>query len=160
MPDRGTPHAAAGAALLLAGAAGCSAHPAPVPPSVSLSFRGNTPQVAPTVVEVICTTDDLTARNRSWSAGGTATATATGTGVVGQCAHVDCHAGACSTVPIRLIATRITAGHGRGCASLRYAFVHGSPWPAGPAGFGTSGYVSGPDRPLPPRDQTVSLTCG
>jgi hypothetical protein len=43
--------------------------------------------------------------------------------------------------------------------TLRYVFIDGSPWPGVPAGMSTSHYMVGSGRPLPPRDQTVGLTC-
>jgi hypothetical protein len=153
--------AAFAALILLALAAGCG-HPVPVRPAVTLSFCGDGPQPAPTVVEVICNTDDLTARNLVWSGWGNATATAAGTAVVDLCAYTDCHTGAFSTVPVRLVASKITAcpSGKRAYTTLRYLFAHGSPWAALPADFTTSGYIAAPDRTLPPADQTVPLTCG
>jgi hypothetical protein len=42
---------------------------------------------------------------------------------------------------------------------LRYVFVNGSPWPGVPADMNTSHYIAGPNRTLPPANQTVRLTC-
>jgi hypothetical protein len=141
--------------------AGCG-HPGPVPPAVTLSFCGNGPQPAPAVVEVICNTDDLTARNLVWTGWGTPTAAAAGTAVVDLCAYEDCHTGAFSSVPVRLVASRLAActGGQRAYRMLRYLFPGGSPWGTLPAGFGTSSYIAAPGRTLPPRNQTVTLTCG
>ena len=88
-------------------AAGC-AHPAPPAAApVTLSFCGNTPQPAPTVVQVVCNTDDITARDLDWAGWGEPTATAGGTAVVDLCAYEDCHTGAFGTVSIRLVASKI-----------------------------------------------------
>ena len=143
--------------------AGCShsAAPAPVPPAVTMSFCGTAPQPTPTVVEVVCNTGDITARNLAWSGWGKPTATAAGTAVVDLCAYEDCHTGAFGNVPIKLIASRIAgcAGRGRAYTQLRYVFVDGSPWAGVPADMKTSGYISAPDRTLPPENQTVGLAC-
>ena len=162
MPARMMYRAAIAALLSVLFLAGCSHSAAPVPPAVTMSFCGTNPQPAPTVVEVICNTDDITARNLVWTAWGKPTATAKGTAVIDTCAYEDCHTGAFGTVPIRLIASRIAAcaGSKRAYTTLRYVFVAGSPWPGVPANTTTSGYISAPDRPLPPRNQTVGLSCG
>ena len=81
--------------------AACGHAAAPVPPAVTLSFRGSEPQAMPSVVEVVCNTDDITARNLVWTAWGKQAATATGTAVVDLCAYTDCHTGAYGDVPIR-----------------------------------------------------------
>lgn len=65
----GTPRAAVVTVLvglLLLAACG---HPAgPVPPPVTMSFCGTDPQVRPDVVLVVCGSDDITARDLSWTA--------------------------------------------------------------------------------------------
>jgi hypothetical protein len=38
-------------------------------------------------------------------------------------------------------------------------FPDGNPWPGVPANLNTSGYIAGPERVLPPANQTVSLGC-
>jgi hypothetical protein len=142
--------------------AACS-HPAtPAPPAVTMSFCGSDPAAAPAVAEVICNTDDITARKLEWTAWGKRTATAKGMAVVDLCAYEDCHTGSLGTVPIRLIASRVVAcaGTKRAYTVLRYVFPNGSPWPGIPANMNTSGYISGANRILPPRNQTVRLTCG
>jgi hypothetical protein len=155
-------HAAGGALLSVLFLAGCGHAARNVPPAVTISFCGSHPQPAPAVVEVICNTDDITARKLSWTAWGKSTAAAQGVAVVDLCAYEDCHTGSLGTVPIRLIASKIIAcaGKRRAYTTLRYVFVHGSPWPGIPADMSTSGYISGANRILPPRDQTVGLTCG
>lgn len=147
-------------ALLLAAACGHAA--APVPPPVTMSFCGSDLQAMPTVVDVVCNTDDLTARNLVWHAWGTPTATATGMALADTCAYEDCHTGAFDTVRITLIASKIAdcATNTRAYSTLRYAFPAGSPWQGVPANLNTSGYMSAPNRPLPPANQTVALTCG
>ena len=141
---------------------GCGHAAAPAPPTVTLSYCGSDSQTAPAIVEVVCNTDDITARNLAWSAWGKPTATGRGVAVVDLCAYEDCHTGSFGTVPIRLVATRISAcGAGRRAyTTLRYVFVDGSPWPGVPADMSTSHYMVGSHRPLPPPDQTVGLTCG
>jgi hypothetical protein len=156
-------HRAAIAALLsVLFLAGCSHSAAPVPPAVTMSFCGSDPQPMPAVVEVICNTDDITARNLVWAAWGTPTATAKGMAVVDLCAYEDCHTGAFGSVPIELIASKVAAcaKNERAYTALRYVFVDGSPWPDMPANMNTSGYIAAPNRVLPPQDQTVELACG
>jgi hypothetical protein len=142
--------------------AGCGHSATPVSPPVTLSFCGGDPQPTPTVVEVVCNTDDITARNLVWTAWGKPVATAKGVAVVDLCAYEDCHTGAYGSVPIRLIASKIApcGGAKRAYKALRYVFVDGSPWPGVPADMKTSGDIAGPDRALPPANQTVGLTCG
>jgi hypothetical protein len=127
-----------------------------------MSYCGSDSQPSPAIVEVVCNTDDITARNLAWTAWGKPTATGRGVAVVDLCAYEDCHTGSFSAVPITLIATRISAcgTNKRAYTTLRYVFTDGSPWPGVPADMSTSHYMVGPDRPLPPRDQTVGLTCG
>lgn len=162
MPVRMMHRAAIAAQLSLLFLAGCSHSAAPVPLAVTLSFCGSDPQPMPTVVEVICNTDDITARNLVWTAWGKPTATGKGMAVVDLCAYEDCHTGAYSTVPIKLIASKVAAcaKNKRAYTTLRYVFVDGSPWPDMPADMNTSGYIAGPNRTLPPKNQTVELTCG
>jgi hypothetical protein len=145
--------------LLLLTACGQAARPGA--PPVMMSFCGYSLQVRPDVVEVVCKTADITARSLKWTAWGQPTATATGTAEVDLCAYEDCHTGAYSSVPIRLIASKIVscARTARAYSSLRYAFPGGSPWGDVPANLNTSSYLVGPDRQLPPANQTVSLGC-
>jgi hypothetical protein len=161
MLARAMRRAAVTALLPLLFLSACSHAAAPVSPPVTLSFCGSDPQMTPTVVEVICNTDDITARNLVWTAWGKLTATAKGTAVVDLCAYTDCHTGAYGDVPIRLIASKIAdcAKNTRAYSVLRYVFVNGSPWPGVPADMNTLNYMAAPNRSLPPANQTVSLTC-
>jgi hypothetical protein len=91
---------------------------------------------------------------------GKPTATAKGMAVVDLCAYEDCHTGAYSSVPIKLIASKVATctNNKRAYAALRYVFVDGSPWPGMPADMNTSNYIAAPNRTLPPQNQTVELT--
>jgi hypothetical protein len=158
----GTPRAAVvtvlGGLLFLA----ACGHPAkPVPPPVTMSFCGGNPQATPDVVLVVCGTNDITARDLTWTAWGKPTSTATGIALVDLCAYEDCHTGAYGTVPIRLVASKIVgcAGQARAYSRLRYVWPDGTPWPGIPADLNTSGYMAGPGRVLPPANQTVDLAC-
>lgn len=141
--------------------AACGHAAAPAPPPVTLSFCGNAPEPMPAVVQVVCNTGDITARNLVWHGWGEAAATARGTAVIDLCAYEDCHTGSFGDVPITLTASKITdcAKSARAYSALHYVFPGGSPWPGVPANTNTSGYISAPDRPLPPANQTVALTC-
>jgi hypothetical protein len=162
MPVRVMHRAAIAVLLSVLFLAGCSHSAAPVPPAVTLSFCGSDPEPMPAVVEVICNTDDITARNLVWTAWGKPMATAKGTALVDLCAYEDCHTGDLGTVPIKLIASKVaTCGkNSRAYTTLRYVFVDGSPWSGIPADMNTSNYIAGPHRTLPPQNQTVELTCG
>jgi hypothetical protein len=147
---------------LLVTGCGHAPAPAPAPATVTMSYCGSDSQTAPAIVEVVCNTDDITARNLAWTAWGKPTATGRGVAVVDLCAYEDCHTGSFGTVPIRLVATRISAcgTNKRAYMTLRYVFTDGTPWPGVPADMNTSHYMVGSHRPLPPPDQTVGLTCG
>jgi hypothetical protein len=147
--------------LLLLAACSHSARPAAVPASVKLAYCGGQPQLRPDVVEVICTTDDITARHLTWSGWGKPFATASGTAVVDLCAFEDCHSGTYSPFPIVVIASKIVscAKHTRAYSRLQYVFVGSSPFADIPANISFKGFISGAGRPGPPRNQTVSLTC-
>jgi hypothetical protein len=73
--------------------------------------------------------------------------------VVDLCAYEDCHTGSYSSVPIKLIASKVAAcsENKRAYTTLRYVFIDGSPWPDIPADMNTSGYIASPDRTLPPK---------
>ena len=153
---------AALAPLLLLSACSHAAAPAPpAPPAVTMSFCGSNPQVKPDLVLVVCNTDDITARNLAWIDWGKQMATARGTAIVDLCAYEDCHTGGFGSVSVTVIASNIVhcAKNTRAYSTLRYAFPGGSPWPGTPADMNTSGYIAGPNRVLPPANQTVSLTC-
>jgi hypothetical protein len=147
-------------AVALLVVAGCGHTTAP-PVPVTLALCGTSPAVAPDLIEVICNTDDITARDLIWSGWGEPAATGRGTAVVDTCAYIDCHTGAFSTAAIVLRASGLMrcGKHEVGYASLHYTWVHGSPWPGMPATTDTSGFMVGAGRPLPPASQTVALTC-
>jgi len=137
----------------------CSRATAAVP--VTLALCGTSPAVAPDLIQVICNTDDITARNLTWSAWGKPAATGRGIAVVDVCAYIDCHTGGFSTAAIVLRASGLMqcGKHEVAYASLHYSWVHGSPWPGMAATASTSGFLAGAGRPIPPASQTVTLTC-
>jgi len=128
---------------------------------VTMANCGVSPQVKPTVVNVICGTSDITARRLTWSDWGKPVATAIGTAVVDLCAFSDCHTGSYQAAPIVVVASRIgRCGPGtQGYLRLQYMFVGRSPFAGLPANVNFSNFMTGAARPGPPRDQTVSLTC-
>jgi len=146
-------------ALAAGGCSSSSSSSAPAP--VTLSYCGSDAAPSPSIVIVICNTDDITARDLSWTAWGGPTATASGVAVVDLCAYADCHTGSFGSVKIKLIATGITKCAGkRAYSTLRYVFPGGTPWPGAPSGASASHFMVGSSRPLPPANQTVALTCG
>jgi hypothetical protein len=147
-------------ALVLLVVAGCG-HSTARPLPVTLALCGTSPAVAPDLIQMICNTDDITARDLTWSGWGKPAATGRGTAVVDVCAYSDCHTGAFSTAAIVVRASGLMrcGKHEVAYASLHYTWVHGSPWPGMSATTDTSQFLTGPDRPLPPASQTVALTC-
>lgn len=139
----------------------CDQAARPAAPQVGMSLCGYSAQVRPDVVTVVCETSDITARYLKWTAWGKPTATATGTATVDLCAYSDCHTGSYAAVPIRLIASKIVrcGGKKRVYSRLHYVFPRGSPWGGVPANLNTSGFLTGPNRALPPANQEVSLGC-
>lgn len=133
----------------------------PPPPSVTLGFCGSNLQVMPDVVLVVCNTDDITARNLVWSGWGKPTATAKGSATVNLCAYTDCAAGDYVSVPIEVTASKIVACSKkmRAYSVLRYKFPDGSPFKGLTAGDTGPGVFGGQNEPVPPVNQTVSLTC-
>src|ERR1700742_5286208 len=139
-------------------------HPAPSrtsPPAVTMAFCGGSAQARPTVVEVICATNDITARNLTWSGWGHPVATASGTGVVDLCAAEDCHTGEYASTSIVLVASGLTRCNGEppGYQRLQYVFVGTSPFQGVPTNQNFSDYIAAPGRPELPADQTVRLNC-
>jgi hypothetical protein len=129
--------------------------------AVTLAFCGGKAQPRPTVVNVICQTNDITARKLAWTAWGKSAATAIGTAVVDLCAFEDCHTSDYTPVPIVLIASKIATcpRHQRAYTRLQYVFVGKSPFQGVPADVSFKHFISGQGRPGPPRNQTVSLAC-
>lgn len=139
----------------------CSHATAPVSPPVTLGFCGSTPQVMPDVVLVVCNTDDITATNLIWSDWGKATATARGSATVNLCAYTDCASGDYISVPVDVAVSRIVrcSKTTRAYSTLRYAFPDGSPFRGISATASGPGLFGGQNQPVPPANQTVSLTC-
>jgi hypothetical protein len=141
----------------------CS-HAAPskaAPASVKLAYCGGSAQSRPAVVEVICTTNDITARNLTWAGWGKPFSTARGTAVVDLCSFEDCHSGSYSAFPIVVIASKIVScpKNPQAYSRLQYVFVGRSPFQGVPANVKFKNFMVGASRPGPPRNQTVSLTC-
>jgi hypothetical protein len=131
------------------------------PPSVMMAFCGGSAQARPTVVEVICATNDITARNLTWSGWGRSVATASGTGVVDLCAAEDCHTGEYASAPIVLVASDLAKcdSQSRGYQRLQYVFVGTSPFQGVAANQNFSDFMAAPGRPGLPANQTVRLNC-
>ena len=142
--------------LLLLVLTACTHATKPVPPPVTLGFCGSNPQVMPGIVLVVCNTDDITARNLIWSDWGKPTASARGSATVDLCAYEDCASGEYVSVTIEMTASKIVhcSKNTRAYSTLRYMFPGGSPFRGVPA----AGYFGG-QNPVPPANQTVSLTC-
>jgi hypothetical protein len=147
--------------LLLLTACSQSAGSTAVPRAVTISYCGGSQQPRPSDVNVICTTNDITARSLTWSSWGKPFAVASGTAVVDLCSFEDCHMGLYSSFPIVVVASKIVScsKNTRAYSRLQYVFVGRSPFQDVPANISFKHFVSGADRPGPPRNQTVSLTC-
>jgi hypothetical protein len=157
-----TPAAVAAAAMLALLFLSACSHPAgPAPARVTMAYCGCGPQVRPDVLEIVCETSDITADNLAWSSWGRQIATGVGTAVVDTCAYEDCHTGSFTSVPIVVVASQIVrCGPAMAYSRLQYVFIGGSPFsglPANSADF--SHFIAAPDRPTPPANQVVSLTC-
>ncbi len=139
----------------------CSRASRPLPPPVTLSFCGYAPQVRPDVVLVVCNTDDITAMNLVWSGWGKPTARATGSAIVDLCAYVDCASPNDVSVAFDVTASRIVrcSPSTRAYSTLQYSFPDGSPFRGVPANVQSADEAEGASQPIPPADQTVSLTC-
>lgn len=139
----------------------CSHASRPLPPPVTLSFCGYTPQVRPDVVLVVCNTGDITARNLVWSGWGKPTATARGSAIVDLCAYVDCASPDLVSVAFDATASRIVqcSPSTRAYSTLQYSFPDGSPFQGMPANVLSADEAAGASQPVPPANQTVSLTC-
>jgi hypothetical protein len=141
--------------------AACShSGPTTAPARATLAYCGGEQQAHPTVVNVICTTNDITARNLTWSGWGKPFAVARGTAVVDLCAFADCHSGSCHPFPILLIASKIASCGGSPHAyhRLQYVFVGRSPFQGLAAHLKFTNFMVGSARPGPPPHQTVSLS--
>ena len=73
----------------------------------------------------------------------------------------DCHNSDYSTAPIVVIASRLRAcpGGTKAYSRLQYVFVGTSPFQGLPAHVSFKNFMDAPDRPHPPKNQTVSLAC-
>jgi hypothetical protein len=131
------------------------------PTPVTMALCGGSPQVRPSVVEIVCGTSEIAAGSLTWSAWGKQVATAVGTAVVDTCTYEDCHNGSYSSVPIVVIASKIVrcTRDTQAYSRLQYVFVGGSPFPVVPPDVKFSDHLTGAVRPRPPADQTVGLTC-
>lgn len=145
--------------FLLAGC-GHAARTNPAPPPVTLGYCGSDPQVRPDVVLVVCDTNDITAENLTWSDWGMPTASARGSAVVDLCSYEACASGNYVSVPIEITVSKVMrcARNARAYSTLRYMFPDGSPFKGVPAAVTSTGDL-GQDLPVPPKTQTVSLTC-
>jgi hypothetical protein len=128
---------------------------------VKISYCNGGQQARPTVIAVICLSNDITARHLRWSAWGKPFTTAIGRALVDMCAFEDCHTGAYKSFPIVLIASKlVTCPNGaRAYSRLQYTFVGRSPFQGIPSNISFKNYIAGAGRPHPPSHQTVSLTC-
>jgi hypothetical protein len=125
---------------------------------VRISDCGTAPAARPGVVTVVCTNDSVTARSLRWSGWGGPVATATGSAVVDLCAFEDCAAGDYVTVPVVIIASKITRCPGTAPAygRLQYVFVGRSPFASLPP---KASIPDGSNTPANPANQTVALPC-
>jgi hypothetical protein len=129
---------------------------------VAMSDCGAGLHARPSLLQVICFSDAITARGLVWSGWGSPVATAIGSAVVDVCAFQDCHTGSYSSIPIVMIASKIAScpKRARAYSRLQYVFVGGrSPFGSLPAHMNFSNFLVGTGRVGPSRDQTVALGC-
>ena len=128
---------------------------------ITMADCGGARQARPRVLNVICQTNDITARRLAWAEWGKPVATASGSAVVDLCAFSDCHNSNYQQFPIVVIASAIhrCGPSARAYSRLQYVFVGRSPFAGLPAHMNFSNYIADPNRPGPPRNQTVSLGC-
>jgi hypothetical protein len=128
---------------------------------VTMANCGGGLHAQPSLVQVICYSDAITARSLAWSDWGRPVATAVGVAVVDVCAYDDCHTGSFTSIPIVIIASKIVACPKRAHAysRLQYVFVGRSPFSGLPADMNFSNFLFGTGRVGPARDQTVTLGC-
>jgi len=129
--------------------------------SVTMADCGGGLHARPSLVQVICSSDVITARSLAWSAWGKPVATAVGVAVVDLCAFEDCHTGSFNSVPIVMIASKIINCPKRAHAysRLQYVFVGRSPFSGLPAHMNFSNFLFGSGRAGPSPDQTLTLGC-
>ncbi|MBV9795408.1 MAG: hypothetical protein JO016_15880 [Actinobacteria bacterium] len=161
---RGSRAGAMAAVVTAAALMSACSHAAPSrtpPPAVTMAFCGGGAQARPTVVEVICATNDIIARDLTWSGWGGPVATARGTAVVDLCATEDCHTGDYASAPIVLVASELAPCSQRqhGYLRLQYVFVGTSPFQGVPVSQNFSQFMAAPDRPGLPANQTIRLSC-
>jgi hypothetical protein len=161
MLARVTRIAAVALALPLLLTACAQAGPTSSPAPVKMTDCGAPGQRQPSTIQVVCQSDDITARDLRWSAWGKPVATAIGVAVVNLCAVEDCHTQLYNPRPLVIIASKlVSCPHGtRVYSRLQYVFVGHSPFQGVPAHMNFSGFISGAGRPGLPANQTVSLTC-
>jgi hypothetical protein len=128
--------------------------------ALTIAYCGGRPQVQPKSINIICGANDITAQRLVWSGWGGKFATARGNAVVDLCSFEDCHMGQYFGYPIVVVASKPQTCKGQqGYARLQYVFVGKSPFQGLPAHLSFKHYMVGANRPGPPPNQTVSLTC-
>jgi hypothetical protein len=116
----------------------------------------------PDLIQVICASDAITARNLTWTKWGKPIATATGAAVVNWCAFEGCAQGEYDSYKVVMIASKLRqCPHDREqYARLQYVFVGDEdPFDSLPKNVGTSGLFFGGHGPDAPREPVVSLSC-
>jgi hypothetical protein len=138
----------------------CSHATRPPPPPVMLDSCGSSPQVRPSVVIVVCNTNDITAEKLTWSDWGKPASTAKGSAIVDLCSYEDCANADYISVPIEVTVSKIMhcAKNAQAYSTLRYMFPNGSPFRDVPTAVIDNESSSYGDS-VPPANQTVSLTC-
>jgi hypothetical protein len=137
---------------------GCT-HTANAVKQVTMSFCGGGPEAEPTVVDVMCANNSISATKLRWSGWGRPVATATGSATVDLCAFEDCAAGDYVSVPIVLITSKIMrcGGSTHAYSRLQYVFVGRSPFAGLPVKIAVADGSATPSGGL--GDQTIRLNC-
>jgi hypothetical protein len=122
-------------------------------------------QARPNLIQVICSSDAITARSLAWSQWGRPVATATGYATVNWCAFEGCAQGKYDSYRVVMIASKLVScpNGSKGqqqYSRMQYVFVgDDNPFEGIPKHFKLANEFFGSHMPGPANNQTVDLPC-